>query len=532
MGRKSLIILLLLLFPLLCNAQENKDSIEDSKLSGRPESPYSYILPIAHPQAPDSVDVKRLEHKAFWRASAETVGLNLVLWSYDRFVIKGDYARISFHTIKENFKHGFVWDDDALVTNLFAHPYNGSLTFNAGRSNGYNFWQSSLFSAGGSLMWELCMENSYPSINDVLATPIGGAAFGEVLYRTSDLLIDDRTTGAERFGRELSAFLISPMRGFTRIVTGRAWEKRSTSGRRFGIPLVRLSFSLGSRILFFHDGLSYTRAGLTGKINVEYGDKFAEKTLYPYDYFTFVMDFDVMKSQPFVSKVEIMGRLLSKEIYDKNTSHISVGMFQHFDYMDSDSIAKRSSRHPIFESLVPYKLGVPASVGGGIVARHTQIPTWQLEGYLHCTAVILGGVLTDFYRNHLRDYNWGSGFSIKTGAHWFSKKLGLNLGLNFRYYQLYTIKGTPIDLDYLKDPELDSPNVQGDKSNTSFFDLNFNCNVRIWRNLYATVMLDLYKRRTHYLNLNIPNANKIYDLVSPIIVSRQRGVKVILTYNL
>lgn len=491
--------------------------------------PYSYIPPVTIPVPPDSIDVVRLQHKAFWRATAETVGLNLVLGAFDRYVLDGPYSKISWHTIRENFRHGFVWDNDALVTNLFGHPYNGSFFFNAGRSNGYNFWQSSLFGVGGSLMWELFMENTYPSINDFIATPIGGAAFGEVLYRTSDMVLDDRSSGAERFGRETAAFLIDPMRGFTRIVTGRAWKKRATSGRRFGIPLVRLSFSLGSRILLFHDDRNYSRAGFTSRVNIEYGEKFADQTRYPYDYFTFLFDLDLMKTQPMVSKVEITGRLLSKEIYDSNTGHISVGMFQHFDYMDSDTISKSPS-HALYECLVPYKLGVPASVGGGILMRHTQAPTWQIEGFVHLNAIALGGVLTDFYRNSKRNYNWGSGFSVKTGMHWFNKKIGLNAGVNFRLFQIYTIKGGQLEGEDYKD--VFNPNIQGDKSNTTFMTLEAHCNVRLWKELYATAMFNWYFRRTHYLHLNNTDTEPGYLTRGSIFRSRQLGLKVMLTYNL
>lgn len=82
-------------------------------------------------------------------------------------------------------------------------------------------------------MWELFMESEYPSTNDILATPIGGMALGEVLYRTSDLVLDDRQRGARRAGREIAALLLSPMRGLTRFITGRAWQPRTTTGRRY-----------------------------------------------------------------------------------------------------------------------------------------------------------------------------------------------------------------------------------------------------------------------------------------------------------
>lgn len=171
---------------------------------------------------PDSADSARLTRRSWPRATAETAGFNIGLWAFDRYVKKGHYAYISWHTIKENFRHGFNWDDDHLGTNMFAHPYNGALFFNAGRSNGFGFWQSSLFAIGGSAMWELFMESEYPSTNDILATPIGGMALGEVLYRTSDLVLDDRQRGARRAGREIAALLLSPMRGLTRLITGRA----------------------------------------------------------------------------------------------------------------------------------------------------------------------------------------------------------------------------------------------------------------------------------------------------------------------
>ena len=520
-------LLIAVFFCGIVSAQTVADSVLRANMEA--ELALSYIRPVVKPVAPDSADVKRLEHKSFWRASAEVVGLNMGVWAFDRYVQKGEFAYISWNTVKENFKHGFEWDNDHLSTNIFAHPYNGSMYYNAGRSNGFNFWQSSLFAIGGSAMWEMFMEKEYPSTNDIIATPIGGTAIGEVFYRTSDLVLDDRSWGGERLGREVAAFVISPMRGFTRIVTGRAWERRPTSGRRFGTPPVRLSFSLGSRMLLFHDGRNYSKAGLTGRVNIEYGNKFSGHTRYPYDYFTLLVDLDVMKTQPVLSRLEIKGRLLSKEIFDSKSGHVSVGLYQHFDFMDSDTISDSGNNH-LQECLVPYKLGIPASLGGGTVARYTHDAQWQVEGFAHVNAVFLGGILTDFYRNYHRNYNWGSGFSLKGGFHWFNHALGLNAGANARFYRIYTLKGC--ELDYLEYPDLLEPNVQGDKCNTSFINLNLHCNYRIWKKLYATVMFDWYRRYSHYLELNLKDAGEMYPAASPIFTSDQIGLKLMLTYNL
>ena len=128
---------------------------------------------IASPKAADSLDISYYSQKRGIRAGAMAFGVNMGVWAFDRYIRKADFAYIDMHTIKENIKHGFVWDNDAMGTNMFMHPYHGSLYFNAARSNGYNYWQSGLYAFGGSFMWEMFMECEYPSANDIIATPIG-----------------------------------------------------------------------------------------------------------------------------------------------------------------------------------------------------------------------------------------------------------------------------------------------------------------------------------------------------------------------
>ncbi|MCC8154186.1 MAG: DUF3943 domain-containing protein, partial [Tannerellaceae bacterium] len=165
-----------------------------------------------------------------WRAVGEVIATNLLVGSFNRYIMNQDFAKINFKTIKKNFRTGPVWDTDMFSTNLVAHPYHGSLYFNAARSNGLNFWESIPFTLGGSLMWEFFMENEPPSTNDLIATTFGGTALGEITFRLSDLFLDDRTTGKERIGREILAGVISPVRAVNRIITGDAWKKAVTKG--------------------------------------------------------------------------------------------------------------------------------------------------------------------------------------------------------------------------------------------------------------------------------------------------------------
>ena len=139
---------------------------------GLAHSQFAIRQQVATPRAADSLDISFYSQKKGLRAATMTFGINMGVWAFDRYIRKADFAYIDFHTIKDNIKHGFVWDNDAMGTNMFMHPYHGSLYFNSARSNGYNYWQSGLYAFGGSFMWEMFMENEYPSTNDIIATPI------------------------------------------------------------------------------------------------------------------------------------------------------------------------------------------------------------------------------------------------------------------------------------------------------------------------------------------------------------------------
>lgn len=40
-----------------------------------------------------------------WKAALETFGLNMLVWGFDRYLVKEDWAYINGHTIKSNFKN-------------------------------------------------------------------------------------------------------------------------------------------------------------------------------------------------------------------------------------------------------------------------------------------------------------------------------------------------------------------------------------------------------------------------------------------
>lgn len=462
------------------------------------------------PIAPDSADIQLHQQKHFWRASAEVVGFNTLLWSFDRFVQRGHFAYISFKSIRANFRHGFKWDNDALGTNTFLHPYNGNLYFNAARTNGYNFWQSGVFAVAGSALWELFMECEYPSTNDIIATPIGGAALGEMFYRTSDLLIDDSSSGAERIGREAAAFILNPMRGFNRLITGQMWRRRASSGRRFGMPPFAFRLSAGFKALRTYGRWPAMASGAAIELELEYGSRFEPEQSKPYDYFSLALDLNVIKTQPFLSRLQLAGRLLGRTVLHTHANSISAGLYQHFDFFDSDTISRITDR-------VPYKLGMPASVGGGVQWRNERLPGCTFDAYLHANGILLGGILSDYYRVKERNYNWASGFSLQWGlsaALWNERLL---LSATHDFYRLFTWQGYRCGVEMLlRDPR--TLNVQGDRSVASFNVFSFRGSMMLRRHLYATLGLHLFRRTTRYCDY-------------PRVLSDALSVRAMLTYK-
>ncbi|WP_407946961.1 DUF3943 domain-containing protein [Parabacteroides sp. PH5-16] len=393
-----------------------------------------------------------------WLAAGEAFGVNMLVWGFNRFVTNEDFARINGKSIKRNFKTGPVWDTDKFSTNLVAHPYHGSLYYNAARSNGMNFWQSIPFTFGGSLMWEFFMETEPPSINDLFATTFGGVALGEITYRLSDLFIDNRTTGAERVGRELLSGVISPIRALNRIITGEMWKTMPSKGRTFRSVPINFVVGVGPRFLAEEDRSSHGVTSMNVSLRLNYGDPHDDEFYSPYEWFQLQASFDFFSKQPLVSQVNAVGALWGKPIWKKGARALTLGIFQHFDYYDSQLRSKSG------DLLAPYRISQAAAVGGGLIYKKSS-PENNVEVFadFYQNAVILGASASDHFMIDERDYNLGSGYSTKAFFTLVYNKRWL-FSLNTENYHIYTWKGYKPDIDW-STVDYETLNVQGDKSN-------------------------------------------------------------------
>jgi len=74
--------------------------------------------------------------KRFWAGLGELMLVQAIPWGFTYFVRDGEWSRISPDTWITNLKFAWQWDNNKFANNQFAHPYHGSLYFNAGRTNG------------------------------------------------------------------------------------------------------------------------------------------------------------------------------------------------------------------------------------------------------------------------------------------------------------------------------------------------------------------------------------------------------------
>ena len=426
-----------------------------------------------------------------WLAALEVFGINAFVWSFDSYVMDEEFAKISIHTVKHNIKNGFVWDNDQFSTNLFAHPYHGGLYFNAARSNGLTFWESAPYSFGGSLMWEMVCEIEPPAINDLMATTMGGICIGEVTYRLSDLILDDSKRGFPRFMREFLGTLVCPIKGLNRIIRGDAWKVRHDNSKYHDynrLP-VGLGITVGDRYLADNNSLFRGEHSPFVNLLLQYGDPFNEETTKPYDYFTADLTFNFSGNQPLISGVHLLGRLWGVPLTAGHNMKTEIGIFQHFNYFDSQPVKDGTN-------LVPFRISEAASVGPGVIYHFPKVGNLErLEQRIFLSGILLGGSLSDYYNVIDRDYNLGSGFSAKTNTILDFGRHGQFM-LNAHYYRIYTWKGYEgKDLEHIDPLYL---NAQGDKSNASLLVLNPRIMLSLGQGTALNLSGTYYHRHTYY----------------------------------
>jgi hypothetical protein len=303
----------------------------------------------------------------------------------------------------------------------------------------------------------------------------------------ADKVIDSRTAGWERFGREFLAFVINPVYGFNRLLDGKMWETGAYSGQTVESRQISFYLTGGYR------GLAHSKGSIDNSayidFGISYGEIFSDENEKPYDAFTMNTTLNLLTRQPVFSNINITGEILSSDILLKNNSiDLRWGIFQHFDYYDSETP----------DDMHTYRFCEAAAFGPGGSLQINPAGKTTFATRLYLNGIILGSVFTDYFRLFNRDYNYGSGFGIKLNSELNVNKTAVDAAVE--HYRLFSWKGydTGINLTELQRPEQLDFDVHGDESNTGFTVLKIKLSHRLKKHLLLSLTASGYMRHSRY----------------------------------
>lgn len=127
----------------------------------------------------------------------------------------------------DNVSSGPIWDKDDHYLNYIMHPYFGGVYYTAARHAGFDEFESFLYSfTMSTFFWEYGVESfaEVPSIQDIIITPMFGAAMGEWMYLAEKNILAQggEVLGSEYIGN-VSLFFLNPVGHIHGWVSG-LWE--------------------------------------------------------------------------------------------------------------------------------------------------------------------------------------------------------------------------------------------------------------------------------------------------------------------
>jgi len=268
----------------------------------------------------------------------EIVGINIFTWSLNYYVRDADFAAVYPKTWWNNISNGFEYDGNLFSTNMIDHPYHGSTYYNASRSNGIDFWGSLPLTLVGSLMWECCGERHPMAFNDVVNTTLGGVALGEALYRSSSTVLSNEATGAGRVGREAAAFLMNPLRGFNRAISGHMFHVTpNPADPDDRTPdYFRFSLDAGYRAVNPDSDLRDDVTGGVFRFRMDFGSPFVGRRRGAFDVFEFDMTLYTGDRNIF-GAMAVRGNLLTRDVKRGDSSDHVWAIVQSYEYDDNSA---------------------------------------------------------------------------------------------------------------------------------------------------------------------------------------------------
>jgi hypothetical protein len=349
--------------------------------------------------------------RRFGVAAAEIAVLEFIPWAMAKWVREWEdpadnWANISSASIWKNLEEGWEYDGDNFLTNVWAHPYHGNLFYNAGRTNGYTFWESVGFSLAGSAIWEHFGETFRPAFNDWINTGITGANLGEVFYRLSTMATDNTATGSDRVWGEIWGALLNPVRGVNRLVTGEMW-------RRFPNPPEHSptafggTASLGARVLDADGAPGWNEPVWKAmvELDIRYGNPYTSDLSTPFSWFhvNVGLAFPGREQDSLVTALTnatSVGHLFAWRLENTPEQKHQIGFALQYSYVNNAAF--------VFGN---------AAVTLGWISRTRLNDDLSLSAHAYFAGILMGATRNDFYQDvEGRNYDFGPGVGLGLGA--------------------------------------------------------------------------------------------------------------------
>jgi len=408
----------------------------------------------AAPQTPSAAFC--CQKKQFWVAAAELVALEIIPNYFNRFVSDDTTAVLSWDSFSHNIRNGFEWDPNSLATNMFAHPYHGNVYFNAGRSNGYNFWESQAFAFGGSFIWEMFGENNRGAINDWAMTSLGGITIGEALHRAAIMVRDNEARGVSRAFSEFGGFLIDPVGGFSRVVRGE-WSKYGPNPEDRFPDSYSSSISVGFRAIAEGRLKDAEKAHGYFEFRARYGDPMREFAR-PFDAFELNLQLNAADAST-IGLWQVHGTLYGTTLKRSDKALHVITIDQLYDYANTNTYEAGDMAYAV-----------------AVRSRWRLSDDFNLETVLQPNLAVMSAVSSEYAGFTGRSYDFGPGLGLLAAA-------GVNGG------------GLRAQVGYRG---LVSHTTSGAKGNQIVHFVSANVGYRFWRSLGVTADYRLHLRDSFF----------------------------------
>lgn len=393
-------------------------------------------------------DLNPTREKKFWRAGSEWFLAQALPASFNRFITKDPYSYITFKNFIDHQRFSaWDWDDNQFTTNQIDHPFHGQIYFNAFRSNGYNFYQSSIATVAGSYIWETAGETQHPSINDLVNTTFGGILLGEMMHRVSRNILARNRYSHNRIGNEIVATIVNPISGLNRFLDGK-WGKNIDDYYAVDSSIITAQVDMGIRRFDAKEGdfLNEGKNSFYGRLRFRYlnGDHDFKR---PFDQFSVNLELGNGDSS-FINAVNVHALLYGAKFFKSKRGDHYGTLNAHYDFYNNDAFFYGAqSLNYNWLSEFKYRKGnrLNLSLGAGAVLLAAVPDPYLLYGasrnynYGSGASYRFKGDLMLLNRLLLSaDYNGGVFFTI-SGTDSYYVLHGLNVEAGLRLYKRWSI---------------------------------------------------------------------------------------------